>query len=174
MSETKNVLFLCTHNSARSILSEAILNSKGKGRFRAYSAGSAPKTAPNPDGLALLRERGHDTDYLTSKSWDVFAEPGAPALDIIITVCDNAGGEVCPIWPGHPLTAHWGIEDPSAGAPDKRKAAFAEAYSQLEARIDALLALPDTLSGGELKRALNRIGAEGAGATEIAKGGLSS
>lgn len=166
----KNVLFLCTHNSARSILSEAILNAKGGDRYKAYSAGSAPKTAPNPDGLALLKERGHPTDALTSKSWDVFAEPGAPVLDIIITVCDNAKGEVCPIWPGHPVAAHWGIEDPSAAAdPAARKAGFVEAYRQLEVRIDALVALPDGLSDKEMKQALNRIGAESEGATETAK-----
>ena len=171
----KSVLFLCTHNSARSILSEAILNTKGGDRYRAYSAGSAPKTAPNPTGLALLEERGHPVDQLTSKSWDVFAEPDAPQLDIIITVCDNAKGEVCPIWPGHPVAAHWGIEDPSAASdPEARKASFAEAYRQLEARIDALLALPDDLSERELKQALNRIGAEGEGATETAKKALSA
>ena len=175
MSETKNVLFLCTHNSARSILAEAILGAKGGDRFHAYSAGSAPKTAPNPDGLALLRERGHATDGFTSKSWDVFAGPNAPTLDIIITVCDNAKDEVCPIWPGHPLSAHWGIEDPSAASdPDARKAAFKEAYQQLEVRIDAMLALPEALDGKELKHALNRIGAELEGATDMAKKAVSA
>jgi arsenate reductase len=171
----KNVLFLCTHNSARSILSEAILNAKGGDRYRAYSAGSAPKTAPNPTGLTLLAERGHPTNQLTSKSWDVFADPGAPQLDVIVTVCDNAKGEVCPIWPGHPVAAHWGIEDPSAAAdPAERKAGFECAYRQLEARIDALLALPDDLSDRELKQALNRIGAESEGATDTAKASLSA
>lgn len=171
----KNVLFLCTHNSARSILAEAILNAKGGDRFRAYSAGSAPKTAPNPDGLALLQARGHTVDALTSKSWDVFAGPAAPVFDIIITVCDNAKGEVCPVWPGHPLAAHWGIEDPSAGAGSEgRREAFAEAYRQLEVRIDALIALPETLEGKDLKQALNRIGAESDGATDIAKSVVSA
>ena len=171
----KNVLFLCTHNSARSILSEAILNAKGGDRYRGYSAGSAPKTAPNPTGLELLKDRGHPVDQLTSKSWDVFAEQDAPKLDIIITVCDNAKGEVCPVWPGHPVAAHWGIEDPSAAAdPEARKAGFVEAYRQLEARIDALLALPDDLSDKELKQALNRIGAESDGATETAKRAVSA
>lgn len=171
----KNVLFLCTHNSARSILSEAILNAKGGGRYRAYSAGSAPKTAPNPTGLALLKERGHSVDDLNSKSWDVFAEPDAPKLDVIITVCDNAKGEVCPIWPGHPVAAHWGIEDPSAASdPSTRKAGFVEAYRQLEVRIDALLALPADLTDGELKKALNKIGAESDGATETAQKALSA
>lgn len=171
----KNVLFLCTHNSARSILAEAILNAKGSERFHAFSAGSAPKTAPNPDGLALLRERGHATEAFASKSWDVFAGPDAPVLDIIITVCDNAKGEVCPVWPGHPLAAHWGIEDPSAMSdPDARKAAFVQAYQQLETRIDALIALPETLDGKDLKQALNRIGAESDGATDMAKTAISA
>lgn len=172
--KTLNVLFLCTHNSARSILAEAILIAKGGARFHAYSAGSAPKTAPNPDGLALLREHGHPTDALASKSWDVFAGPDAPVLDVIITVCDNAKGEVCPIWPGHPLSAHWGIEDPSSATdPDVRKTAFKETYRQLETRIDALLALP-ALNGKDLKQALNHIGAESEGATEIAKKAISA
>lgn len=164
-----NVLFLCTHNSARSILAEAILNAKGGEQFHAYSAGSAPKTSPNPDGLALLRERGHATGELTSKSWDVFAVPGAPQIDIVITVCDSAAGEVCPVWPGHPVTAHWGIVDPSAADQAIRTVSFADAYRQLETRIDRMLALPEGLDGPALKRALNAIGAETEGATDLAR-----
>lgn len=163
----RNVLFLCTHNSARSILAEAILNAKGGTRFRAFSAGSAPKTAPNPDGLALLAARGHPVAGLCSKTWQVFAEPGAPQMDVIITVCDNAAGEACPVWPGHPASAHWGVEDPSTATGDAaaRRAAFAAAYAQLEERIDQLLKLPDELAGDALKAALKEIGATASGAT---------
>lgn len=164
----RNVLFLCTHNSSRSILAEAILNAKGGARFHAYSAGSEPRSAPNPDGLALLAERGHSIETLSSKSWDAFAAADAPEMHIIITVCDNAAGESCPLWPGRPASAHWGISDPSAVAGDalERRAAFARAYAQLEQRIDRLLALPDDLEGLPLKRALAEIGAESEGATE--------
>ncbi len=163
-----NVLFLCTHNSARSILAEAILNSKGGDRFRAYSAGSAPSGAPNPDGLALLAERGHSIEGLCSKSWDAFAAPGAPEMHIIITVCDNAAGESCPLWPGRPASAHWGIADPStvSGDDTQRRAAFARAYDLLEQRIDRLLSLSDGLEGPALKRALAEIGSDSEGATE--------
>ena len=112
-----NVLFLCTHNSARSILAEALLNHLGQGKFKAYSAGSSPKEnqQPNPMALATLQKAGISVEGLTSKNWDVFSEPNAPHMDLIITVCDNAAGEVCPYWPGQPATAHWGYEDPSAG-----------------------------------------------------------
>lgn len=167
----RNVLFLCTHNSARSILAEAILNAKGGDRFRAYSAGSAPKSAPNPDGLALLAERGHPVEHLRSKTWQDFAGPGAPQMDVIITVCDNAAGEACPVWPGHPATAHWGVEDPSAAKGDAaaRRAAFATTYDALEERIDRLLALPDDMSGDALKAALADIGATASGATDRAR-----
>lgn len=168
---TKNVLFLCTHNSARSILAEAILNAKAKGRFRAFSAGSAPKTAPNPDGLALLAERGHPVEGLSSKTWQVFAGPGAQPMDIIITVCDSAAGEACPVWPGHPATAHWGIQDPSAQPGDAavRRSAFEAAYAQLEERIERLLALPEGLDGDALKAAMAQIGATSTGATDAAR-----
>jgi len=164
----RNVLFLCTHNSARSILAEAILNSKGGDRFRAYSAGSAPGGAPNADGLALLAERGHSIEGLYSKSWDVFAAPGAPEMHVIITVCDNAAGESCPLWPGRPASAHWGIADPSTADGDEtqRRAAFARAYGLLEQRIDRLLSLSDSLEGQALKRALAEIGSASEGATE--------
>lgn len=167
----RNVLFLCTHNSARSILAEAILNAKGGARFRAYSAGSAPKSAPNPDGLALLAARGHPVEGLHSKTWQDFAGPGAPHMDLIITVCDNAVGEACPVWPGHPASAHWGVEDPSAVTGDDaaRRAAFAATYGQLAERIERLLALPDDLSADGLKAALSDIGATASGATDRAR-----
>ena len=142
MSRTYNVLFLCTGNSARSILAEAIMNRDGGGRFRAFSGGSFPKGAVHPAALALLEKLGHSTDGFHSKSWDVFAEPGAPEFDFIITVCDNAAGEVCPVWPGKPVSAHWGIEDPAAAEGDGQEEAFWIAYQALKRRIDLFLALP--------------------------------
>jgi protein-tyrosine-phosphatase len=159
--KTYNVLFLCTGNSARSILAEAILNKRGAGRFHAYSAGSFPKGEVHPASISLLNELGHSTDGLGSKSWDAFAAPGAPSLDFIFTVCDNAAGEVCPIWPGHPTTAHWGIEDPAAVKGDGQAQAFREAYDALVRRIELLVALPlegmDELS---IKSALHEIGSK--------------
>ena len=139
-----NVLFLCTGNSARSILAEVLLNQGGKGRFKAYSAGSFPKGEVNPHAIQLLKTLKLPTDDLRSKSWDEFAKPGAPPLDFIITVCDNAAGEVCPIWPGKPVTAHWGIPDPAAaeGSDAEIAATFAAAARQLRARIDLFLNLP--------------------------------
>lgn len=139
-----NVLFLCTGNSARSILAEALLNKAGKGRFRAFSAGSYPKGAVHPSALALIEGIGLPTAGLRSKSWDEFAKPGAPQMDFVITVCDNAAGEVCPIWPGMPVTAHWGIPDPAAatGSDAEIAAAFALAARQLRTRIDLFLSLP--------------------------------
>jgi arsenate reductase (thioredoxin) len=156
-----NVLILCTGNSARSILAEAILNKEGAGRFRAYSAGSQPKGAVHPQALRLLENLGHPTEGLRSKSWDEFAAPGAPQLDFIITVCDNAAGEVCPIWPGKPVTAHWGIPDPAAeGTEAEVGLAFAEAYKQLSRCIGLFLALPvETLSQQALKSRMAEIGA---------------
>lgn len=141
-----NVLFLCTHNSARSILAEAVLNAIGQGRFRAHSAGSSPRPSqqPHPLGLEVLQAAGIPTDGLHSKSWDVFAQPAAPVMDLIITVCDNAAGEVCPIWPGHPATAHWGYADPSAGdgpEADKREA-FRQTLHQIKRRAELLVNLP--------------------------------
>lgn len=135
---TYNTLFLCTGNSARSILAEAILNRLSTGRFRAFSAGSRPKGTVNPYALTLLQQRGFDTAALRSKSWDEFTGPDAPELDFVITVCDNAAGEVCPAWPGQPLTAHWGIADPAAtqGTPDEMVHAFAETYRQLSGRLN--------------------------------------
>ena len=142
-----NVLFLCTHNSARSILAEATLNHIGKGRFQAFSAGSSPrdKQQPNPLALQVLNEAGYKTDALRSKSWDEFAAPGAPQMDLIITVCDSAAGEVCPIWPGHPATAHWGYADPSEveGTDEERKAAFRGTLQAIRARLEMLVRLPN-------------------------------
>lgn len=141
-SPSYNVLFLCTGNSARSILAETILNQQGMGRFRGYSAGSHPKGAVHPAALNLLKELGHDAGGLRSKSWDEFSGPDAPPLDFVFTVCDNAAGEVCPIWPGQPMTAHWGIEDPAAVEADGQAQAFWNAYQQLQRRIRLFLALP--------------------------------
>jgi arsenate reductase len=141
-----NVLFLCTHNSARSILAEATLNHIGGGRFKAYSAGSSPRAnqQPNPLGLQVLREAGIPTEGLRSKSWNEFAAPGAPEMDLIITVCDDAADEQCPYWPGHPATAHWGYADPSAvqGTDDDRLQAFRRTLVAIRRRLDLLLALP--------------------------------
>lgn len=142
MSRTFSVLFLCTGNSARSILAEAILNKEGDGRFRALSAGSFPKGAVHPVALSLLAELGYLTEGFRSKSWDEFAAPGAPELDFIFTVCDNAAGEVCPVWPGKPITAHWGIEDPAETEGEGQKAAFWNTYQALRRRIELFLALP--------------------------------
>jgi arsenate reductase (thioredoxin) len=137
-----NVLFLCTGNSARSILAEAYLNSAGQGRFVAYSAGSHPAGRVNPFALELLREHGLAIGGLRSKNWDEFARAGAPKLHFIFTVCDNAAAEACPVWPGHPVSAHWSIEDPAAvqGADDEKRKAFRKAFTELKARIDLFLA----------------------------------
>ncbi|KQT78868.1 arsenate reductase ArsC [Methylobacterium sp. Leaf466] len=139
-----NVLFLCTGNTARSILAEAMLAKDGAGRFRAYSAGSRPKGVVNPIALQVLRETDYPTDGLASKPWDVFATPDAPRMDFVFTVCDSAAGESCPVWPGQPVTAHWGIEDPAAaeGTDLQKKAAFVTAQRYLKNRISAFLALP--------------------------------
>ncbi len=142
-----NVLFLCTHNSARSILAEALLKHIGQGRFKAFSAGSSPREhqQPNPLGLQVLERAGIPTDGLRSKSWDEFATPDAPHMDLIITVCDNAAGEVCPYWPGQPATAHWGFPDPSAGdASDEVKTeAFRHTLIAIQQRLQLLVNLPD-------------------------------
>ena len=141
-----NVLFLCTHNSARSVLAEAILNHIGRGRFKAYSAGSSPRDnqQPNPLGLQVLQASGISTEGLRSKSWDEFALPDAPHMDLVITVCDNAAGEVCPYWPGQPATAHWGYADPSAGdGSDAQKLeAFRQTLHALHRRLELLISLP--------------------------------
>jgi arsenate reductase len=138
-----NVLFLCTGNSARSILAEALLNHLGEGRFRAFSAGSRPKGEPHPMALDVLRSHGLPAEGFRSKSWQEFAGPNAPAVDLVITVCDDAAGESCPVWPGRPITAHWGIEDPAAVEGEGQRQAFERALLYLRNRIDLLLALPD-------------------------------
>ena len=156
-----NVLFLCTGNSARSILAEALLNSLDPDRFRGYSAGSHPKGAVHPIALEFLRQMRLPIEGLRSKSWDEFAAPGAPTIDFVLTVCDNAAGEVCPVWPGHPMTAHWGIDDPAAvDGPDTEKwLAFRTAFDELERRIRRFADLPiDSLDRTQLKRRLAEIG----------------
>lgn len=159
VSRPYNVLFLCTGNSARSILAEAILNKEGAGRFRAFSAGSYPKGEVHPAALALLDELGFATDGYRSKSWDEFAAQEAPALDFVFTVCDNAAGETCPIWPGQPITAHWGIEDPGAVEGEGQKQAFRDAFFALQRRIGLFLALPiETIDGLSLQTHLDDIG----------------
>ena len=139
-----NVLFLCTGNSARSILAEAVVNSLGHGRFRGFSAGSRPSGAPNPFALALLQREGIDTGFARSKSWDEFAGPDAPKMDFIFTVCDHAAAEECPLWPGHPASAHWGLPDPAAlaGTEAEKALAFVETFRALNRRIGAFVALP--------------------------------
>lgn len=145
MNTPLNVLFLCTHNSARSILAEALLNELGKGRFKAYSAGSSPRPdqQPHPLALEVLQSAGIATESLHSKSWDQFAAPGAPVMDLIITVCDNAAGEVCPIWPGHPATAHWGYADPSASdaSDEHKREAFRRTMQLMRQRLEILVNL---------------------------------
>ena len=166
-----NVLILCTANSARSILGEAILNRVAAGRFTAFSAGSHPRGQPNPRALELLSNLGYPTAHLRSKSWDEFAVAGAPKMDLVITVCDSAAGETCPYWPGAPLKAHWGIPDP-AGAPggiEGERAAFRLAHDRLLARMQALVALPvATMQLDELRRRIDEIGAL-EGATDLAR-----
>ncbi|MBA2635790.1 MAG: arsenate reductase ArsC [Sphingomonas sp.] len=156
---TYNVLFLCTGNSARSILAEALLNQHGRGRFRAYSAGSYPKGGVHPMALRTLEKSGLPTDGLRSKSWDEFAGDGAPLLDFIFTVCDNAANEICPNWPGHPMTAHWGIEDPAKVEGAGQKEAFQRAMFYLNKRISLFLALPlESLDQIALRNRLRAIG----------------
>ena len=146
MSRVYNVLFLCTGNSARSIMAEVMLNQLGGGRFKAYSAGSHPNGAVNPNAIEMLKGVGLDPGGLRSKSWDEFAQPGAPSMDFILTVCDNAAGEVCPVWPGKPISAHWGVADPAAveGDEGRKRAAFREAALILRRRVELLTALPDS------------------------------
>jgi arsenate reductase len=163
-----NVLFLCTANSARSILAEAVLNRIGGDRFRAYSAGSFPRGRVNPVALELLRSLGHDTSGFRSKSWDEFATEDAPRIDLVVTVCDNAAGEICPIWPGHPLKAHWGIEDPASADGLGKLDAFRKAYDYLRAKIGRLVTLPvETMDVAALKAELAAIG-RSEGATVLA------
>jgi len=154
-------LFLCTGNSARSIMAEAYLNSAGKDRFVAYSAGSHPQGAVNPFALELLERKGIDTAGLRSKSWDEFARPEAPARDFVLSVCDQAAGEACPFWPGRPISAHWGVNDPAKaqGSDDDKRKAFARAFAELSARVDRMLALSlDKLERSSIVQRLAEIG----------------
>jgi|SRR5271165_6950458 len=156
-----NVLFLCTANSARSIIAEAILNKIGAGKFRAFSAGSHPKGQINPHALQLLQSLGHDVSGFRSKSRSEFADPGAPLLDFVFTVCDNAAGEVCPLWPGQPMTAHWGVPDPAlaTGSPAEIALAFKDAYRMLNQRIGIFVSLPlRSLDHLSLQKKLRDIG----------------
>ncbi len=160
-NKLKNVLFLCTGNSARSILAEAILNREGMGRFRAFSAGSNPTGKVHPYALDLLKANNHPVDELRSKNWDEFEADGAPELDFVFTVCDNAAGEVCPIWPGQPMTAHWGVPDPAAaeGTEAEKRLAFADTYRFMTNRISIFVNLPlRSLDKMSLQARLNEIG----------------
>ena len=166
-----NVLFLCTGNSARSIMAEGILRKEGAGRFNVYSAGSHPKGAVNPLAIKVLESFGYPTDGYRSKPWDEFATPGAPEMDFVFTVCDSAAGEECPVWPGQPMTAHWGIEDPAAvqGAPIQKEAAFVAAFKYLRNRVTVFTALPlRSISKLALSAKLHQIG-QMEGATSLAK-----
>jgi arsenate reductase len=159
--EIYNVLFLCTGNSARSIMAEAIVTNLGQGRFQGFSAGSKPAGKVNPFAIEQVEKLGYPAGQLRSKSWDEFAGDGAPAMDIIITVCDNAAGESCPFWPGHPATAHWGFEDPAAveGTDQQKRAAFERVRRQIAVRIGAFAALPPGLFGTPaLQQAISDIG----------------
>lgn len=163
---TYNVLFLCTGNSARSIIAEALLNVLGKGRFRAYSAGSQPSGHVQPMAAQLAQSLGYDISLIRSKSWDEFAVPGAPEMDIVITVCDNAAGEACPVWLGHPALAHWGVPDPVAatGDEDTRRHAYTAAFATLRRRVELLLSLPldklDRLASQARLREIGLVGVE--------------
>ena len=161
MSDHYNVLFLCTGNSARSIMAEAILNAKSKGKFSAYSAGSHPTGQPRPEAIQQIESAGLSTAGLRSKSWGEFSVPDAPKLDFVFTVCDNAAKEQCPFWPGQPMTAHWGIADPAAvkGTPEEIARAFRDAFAVLDRRIGLFLSLPlATLEDTAIKREIDRIG----------------
>jgi protein-tyrosine-phosphatase len=161
MTKIYNVLILCTGNSARSILGEAAVNREGAGRFRGYSAGSRPTGVPHPLALEVLRRNGIDTGFARSKSWDEFAQPDAPKMDFVLTVCDAAAAEECPFWPGVPMTAHWGLPDPAAatGSEAERALAFAQTFAALTRRMKAFVALPlDTLDSLSLKAKLSDIG----------------
>lgn len=159
--ETYNVLFLCTGNSARSILAEALMNRHGQGRFNAYSAGSQPTGRVHPLAITLLKRMNHDTSFARSKNWEEFAQDGAPEMNFVFTVCDNAANEACPVWPGQPMSAHWGIPDPAAakGTEAERNLAFAEAYRMLDNRISIFTSLPlSSIDRLSLQKKLNEIG----------------
>jgi arsenate reductase (thioredoxin) len=163
MAGRYNVLFLCTGNSARSIMAEAILNRKGRPNFVAYSAGSHPSGQVRPEALRQLEQAHLPTNGLRSKNWDEFAKPGAPQMNFVFTVCDNAAKEVCPLWPGQPMTAHWGVPDPAAveGTPEEIERAFRDAFMTLDRRISLLLCLPlESLDKLAIKREIDRIGRE--------------
>lgn len=171
MEKIYNVLFLCTGNSARSIMAEAMLNTMGKGRFRAYSAGSHPAGAVHPLAIEQIAGYGYPVDALRSKSWDEFGAAGAPHMDFVITVCDKAAGEVCPVWPGQPMTAHWGFEDPAAatGSDEEKRQAFRKVCRELKTRLDIFLCLPlPRLEKLALKRELDRIGKLGSSENAVA------
>lgn len=156
-----NVLFLCTGNSARSIMAEALVSTLGAGRFHGFSAGSKPGGTVNPYAIEQVQQMGYPIDQLRSKSWDEFAAPGAPRMDFIITVCDNAAGETCPCWPGHPATAHWGFEDPAAveGTAEQKRAAFEAICAQIRKKVDAFIALPPPLfDTPAIREAIRNIG----------------
>ncbi|HEY6774095.1 MAG TPA: arsenate reductase ArsC [Oxalicibacterium sp.] len=166
--KTYNVLFLCTGNSARSIMAEAMLNTMGKGHFIAYSAGSHPGGMVNPFAIEQIRETGYPIENLRSKSWDEYAAPGAPKMDFIITVCDNAAGEVCPVWPGQPVSAHWGFEDPAAatGTDEEKRAVFSKVAKQIHTRVNLLNSLPAAmLEKTAIKHELDAIAASTADVT---------
>lgn len=158
-----NVLFLCTGNSTRSIIAEAIMNRVGQGKFKAFSAGSTPRGQVNPQAIDLLKQLNHDTGFARSKSWNEFSGPDAPKLDFVFTVCDNAAGEVCPIWPGQPMTAHWGVSDPSdaVGTEAEVTLAYRDCYRMLHNRISIFASLPfERLDRLSLQKHLNEIGAQ--------------
>jgi len=163
MRKPYNILVLCTGNSARSILAEALFNTMGAGCFQAYSAGSHPSGKVNPFAIEQVQALGYPTDNLRSKSWDEFAQSGAPEMDFVVTVCDNAAGEACPIWPGHPVTAHWGFPDPAAvqGTDDEKRAAFAQTLRQIRHRVQLFLSLPlETLDRMAIENRMRAIGRE--------------
>jgi arsenate reductase (thioredoxin) len=163
MPKPYNILFLCTGNSARSIMAEALINTLCAGRFRAYSAGSHPAGKVNPFAIEQVRALGYPVEGLRSKSWNEFAQPGAPEMDFVVTVCDNAAGEMCPLWPGHPVTAHWGFPDPAAveGSDEVKRAVFAQAMGQIRNRVRQFLSLPlETLDHKAIESRMREIGHE--------------
>ncbi|MGD0801128.1 MAG: arsenate reductase ArsC [Terracidiphilus sp.] len=161
MEKTYNILVLCTGNSSRSIMAEALFNTLGAGRFKAYSAGSHPTGVVNPFAIELVRALSYPVDQLRSKSWNEFAQPGAPEMDFVVTVCDSAAGEMCPFWPGKPVTAHWGFPDPAAveGMEDEKRAAFTRIFHQMRNRVQLFLSLPlETLNRMAIERQVRAIG----------------